>query len=565
VEDLIDRAKELGYKALAITDHNGLYGAVRFYKYAKAAGIKPIVGAEMATEEGYHIVLLAKNLNGYSNLCKIITRAHLSHEKGEAAVSLDVLRQYKEDLFCLSGCWKGEVAANLLEGMHDAALEAAMKYSEVFGKDHFLIEIQNHLLPGTSLLNSQLVDVAEQLDVRIVATNNVHYAEKEDFKVQDIMACVRTITTLDDLHEFRKKNCEYYLKSPKAMAGLFKRYPEAVKNAGWVADQCDLDLGLGTYRFPDFDVPEGETPYSYLCKLCFEGLEKLYKPITPQVTERLQHELKVIHDLGFAEYFLVTLDIVRQAKSMGIRCSGRGSASDSLVAYCLGITIVDPLEHDLLFERFMNPERSKMPDIDIDFDAARRDEIISYIYERFGEDKVAMVCTVNTLCARSSIREIGKAMDFPQDEIGRLAKALPRVSSSRIEEVVEKYPELRDSGIPLWKMETLLSTCKRIDGFPRHLSVHLGGVVISKGFLTDLVPLEWATKGVIVTQFDKDDIEILGLVVRGWTSAQIADSLSLSVNTVEWHRTHIMSKLGAHNVAELVHHTRQRGLVSVDD
>jgi len=511
VEALVDRAKEVGCDSLAVTDHNGLYGAVRFYDYARKAGIKPIVGAEMSMESGGHIVLLAKNLSGYSNLCKIVTRAHLSHEKGHAAVSLEVLDRHKDDLFCLSGCRKGEVASLIREGCPDAAEEAASRYAEIFGGS-FFIEMQNHLLPGTALLNQELHSLAEKLKLGVVATNDVHYARRDDFKVQDILACVQTITKLDDRHPIRKRNCEYFLKSPKAMEKLFAAYPQALITAADIAQECNLDLGLGTYRFPDFPVTKGETAYSYMCKLCYEGLSNIYKPITPEATKRLQHELSIIYDLGFAEYFLVNWDIVRQAREMGIRCSGRGSAADSMVAYCLGITIVDPLEHDLLFERFLNPERKGMPDIDIDFDAARRDEIIEYIYKKFGEDKVAMVCTVSTLCAKSAIRDVGKAMDFPQEQIDSLASGLPHTHARRIREAMDKLPELRDGGVSIEKMETLVDICEKVDGFPRHLSVHLGGVVISRGLLTDLVPLEWATKGVIVSQFDKDDIETLGLV-----------------------------------------------------
>lgn len=518
VQALLDRAKEVGCDSLALTDHNGLYGAVRFYDYAKKTGIKPIIGVELQVDPQYpspnthHLILIAKNLNGYSNLCRIVTRAHLSHEKGEAAASPDVIAQYKDDLFCLSGCPNGEIPSLLAQGCTDKAKEAAQKYVEIFGRGHFLIEMQNHMLPGTSLLNARLYELAEEMGLRCVATNNVHYAEKEDFKVQDVLACVQTLTTLDEHHPIRKRNAEYYLKSPRAMANLFRRYPKAVAATDWVARQCNLDLGLGTYRFPDFPVPEGETAYSYLCKLCFEALDRLYRPITPQVTERLQHELKIINDLGFAEYFLAVWDIVRYAKSKGIRCSGRGSAADSIVAYCLGITIADPIEHNLLFERFMNPERKGMPDIDIDFDAARRDEVIEYIYNRYGEDKVAMVCTVSTLQAKSAIRDLGKAMGFLPTDIDRLASALPHTGADRIREAVERLPELRNGNLPVGRLDALIDICEKVDEFPRHLSVHLGGLVISRGLLTDLVPLEWATKGVIVTQFDKDDIETLGLV-----------------------------------------------------
>lgn len=509
---LLDRAKEVGCEALALTDHNGLYGAVRFYGYAKKIGIKPIIGVEMDMEDTYHLVLLAKNINGYSNLCKIVTRAHLSHERGQPAASLELIEKYKGGLFCLSGCSIGEVPSLVAEGRLEAARVAALKYIDVFGRDNFLIEMQNHMLPGSSLINSQLNELASELGLRCVATNNVHYAAKEDFKVQDVLVCVKTLTRLDDDHPLRRRNAEYYLKSPKAMANLFRKYAKAVAGTDWIARQCNLDLNLETYRFPEFPVPEGETPYSHLCKLCFEALERLYRPITPEVTERLQHELKIINDLGFSEYFMVVWDIVRYAKSRKIRCAGRGSAADSLVAYCLGITIVDPIEHHLLFERFLNPERKGMPDIDIDFDSVRREEVINYIYERYGEDKVAMVCTVSSLKACSSIREIGKAMDFPPDDISRFASILPLVSANRIRDAVEKYPELRDSGLHVNRLDALIDICEKVDNYPRHLSVHLGGVLIGRGVLTDLVPLERSANGVIVSQFDKDDVETLGLV-----------------------------------------------------
>ena len=512
VQQLLDQAKALGYRSLALTDHNGLYGAVRFYDYAKQIGIKPIIGVEIDLESGHHLVLLARSLQGYSNLCKIITRAQLSHEKGEAKASLGLIEQYKGDLFCLSGCIRGEIPQLILQENFDEAKAVAQRLIDIFGRESFFIELQNHMLPGTALLNSRLQLLASDLNLRCVATNNAHYATKDEFKVQDVLVCVQTLTTLDDEHLLRKKNAEYYLKSAGAMDNLFRRYPDALAAAGWIADRCNLDLNLGTFRFPDFPLPPTETAYSYLCKLCFDSLPKLYKPITPNVLERLQHELGVINDLGFPEYFLAVWDIVSYARSKGIRCSGRGSAADSLVAYCLGITIADPIEHNLLFERFLNPERKGMPDIDIDFDAARRDEVINYIYDRYGEDKVAMVCTVSTLKARSSLRDIGKVMGFANDDISAIASAIPHIGGKRIRETMNKLPELKNSNLPISRLEALIEICEKVDNFPRHLSVHLGGVVICKGLLTELVPLEWATKGVVVTQYDKDDIEALGLV-----------------------------------------------------
>lgn len=580
VQALLDRAKALGYDALALTDHNGLYGAVRFYKYAKRIGIKPIIGAEMEMDDGSHIVLLAKDIKGYSNLCKIITRAKLGAQPGEpfpdadaselkvqCRTTIEVLDAHREGLICLSGCWNGEIAAALLRDRPQAAKMAADKYYQVFGNNLY-IELQNHLLPGTAVLNQRLSNLADEMGLRTVATNNVHYAEKGDFKLQDVLVCVQTLTTLDEPHDLRKRNAEYYMKSPQSMARLFREYPKALAATGLIASQCDLDLGLGTYRFPDFPVPDGETPYSYLCKLCFEGLKERYQPITPKVIARLQHELDIINDLGFAEYFLVVWDIVRFANSKGIRCSGRGSAADSIVAYCLDVTKVDPIEHDLLFERFLNPERKGMPDVDIDFDALRRDEVIEYIYRRYGEDRVAMVCTVNTLCARSSIRDIGKAMDFPPEDIDRLARSLPHTRASRIREAMQRLPELRDSDIPIERLEALVETCEKTDGFPRHLGVHLGGVVVGKGVLTDLVPLEWATKGVVVTQFDKDDIEDLGLVkmdilgLRNLSAIEEALALIRRTRGIELDIDHL--PLDDPAVYELLRSTKTVGLFQLE-
>ncbi len=516
IQSLCDRALSVGCKALAITDKNGVYGAIRFYNYAKKIGIKPIIGSELDVEnpagEKHHIILIAKDLAGYSNLCKIITRAHLSREKGEAAANMEIFAKYASGLFCLSGCPRGEVPTLLRENKLQEAEDAANRYISIFGRENYLIELQDHVLPGTRLLNTRLDALAKKLGLRCVATNNVHYAQKEDFKLHDILSCVRTLTKLDERHPERKQNSEYYLKTPQEMAQLFRAYPKAVVNTQWLARQCNLDLALGTYRFPDYPLPDGETAYSYLCKLCFDALPRLYQPITPKVTQRLQHELETVHKLGFEEYFLAVWDIVRFAKSQNIRCLGRGSAADSLVAYCLGITIVDPIACDLLFERFMNPERRGMPDIDIDFDAARRDEVIDYIYDRFGEDKVAMVCTVSTFKARSALRDLGKAMEYPEDDVDRLASSLPHYRAKHIRDAIEKFPELKDGNLPMDRLDSLVDICEKVDRYPRHLSVHLAGVVIGKDVLTDLVPLEWATKGVIVTQFDKDDIEALGLV-----------------------------------------------------
>jgi DNA-directed DNA polymerase III PolC len=521
----------VGLTALALTDHDGLYGAVRFQQAAAAAGLLPILGAEMTLEAGDHLVLLARNRQGFRNLCRVVTDAQVAGGKGQARLSLETLEQHREGLFVLSGCERGELAAKLRAGKWSEARAAAGRYRDLFGPDAFFVELQNMLHPHSAALVRELRALARETGLRVVAANNVHQATKPEFPLQDCLACAGALVTVDEPHPRRKTNAEYYLKSPRAMARLFPDCPEALHTAGEIAAMCEPSMELGVFHFPDFPLPPGETPYSTLCKLCWAGARERYRTITPEVMRRLEHELAIIERKGFATYFLVMWDIVRHARSRGIRCSGRGSAADSLVTFVLRITDVDPLAHGLLFERFLNPERSGAPDIDIDFDANRRDEVIDYVYRKYGREHAAMVCTVSTLNAKSAVRDLGKALDFPPEEIDRFAKALPHTGAHRIRDVLQRLPELRDADLPTWKLETLLDLCERASGYPRHLSVHLGGMVVSKERLDELAPLEWSTKGVIVTQWDKDDVEAVGLIKMDLLSlknlAAIEDALAL--------------------------------------
>jgi error-prone DNA polymerase len=579
VDALACLAAERGYRRLALTDTHGLYGAVRFHRACEAAGVQPIIGVELYLKggvqafgrsgvqdpedkgqeaggrrqraedpednetDGWPVILIAKDRQGFRNLCRIITEAQLSHEKGHARLSLDVLRRLPEGLFCLSGGERGPVAGPWLAGKRQAARETAEQLKEIFSPERFFIEVQHNLLPHSASLLRELTDLAKELGLHACATNGVHYAAKEDFKVHDLLLCCRTLTTVDEGHPLRRRNAENYLKSPRAMARLFRGYEAALETAGWIAGQCEESMEFGVYHFPDFPIPEGETYYSFLYKLCSEGAARRYRVITREVVRRLNEELNLIDRLGFSQYFLMMGDIVRWARERGIRCAGRGSAADSIVTYVLGITEVDPIAHGLLFERFLNPQRKGAPDIDIDFDANRRDEVIHYVYERYGREHAAMVCTVYTFHARSAVREVGKALDFPPEDLDQFARALPYTGADRIEAAFERLPELRDSGLPKWKFETLLEMCSRIAGFPRHLSVHLGGMVVSQERLDELVPLEWSTKGVIVTQWDKDDIEEVGLVKMDLLSlknlAAIEDTLALlnvkcPMSNVKW-------------------------------
>jgi len=524
VGPLTQKAKELGMPAIALTDHDGLYGAIRFYKAAKEADIKPIVGAELTLEGGYHVVLLAMDREGYSNLCRLISASRLARPDGSPELSWSTLAEHSESLIALSGCERGELASALRRAQgarvgkqpvpHGDPREVVRRYVEVFGSERFFVELQNHLLSGHHRrLRRELARLVDELDIRMVATNNVHYVEKEHYRAQDVLVCIRTISTVHDSSPLRKLNAEYYLKSEEEMQRLFRDNPEALRNTCEVAEMCNLDLELDTYRFPHFDLPPGETAYSHLCKLCLRGAQKRYKPLTPKVMARLQHELQTINDLGFAEYFLVAWDIVRFAREQGIRCSGRGSAGDSLICHVLGITDADPMAHaNLIFERFMSREHSKMPDIDVDYCSRRRDEVVEYIYRKYGDGHVAAVCTLNTFKARSAIREVGKALALDPEDIDRMAKAFPYISAAEIPDAFETVPEVRDAKIDVSNKRDLIEICQLISGFPRHISVHVGGLVITREPLTNLVPLQRAAKGIVVAQYDKDDIEALGLV-----------------------------------------------------
>lgn len=503
LHQLIDKAKELGMSALALTDHNGLYGAIRFYKMARAQGVKPIIGAEVTLRDGSHIVLLAKNRAGYSNLCKIITEQHLS------GCVYETMSRYSDDLVALSGCSQGSVALHILRAPARAR-NAALELAAIFGSGNFYIELQRHLLPGDGKRNSLLIALAADLGLSVVATNNVHYANKEEHKLHDVLAAAGARLSLNELAP--RGNAELYLKTTSQMAALFVSCPQAIPNAAKIADECDLELDLGTFHFPGYELPKGETPYSLLCKLSFAGAKKAYRPLTPAVLRRLEHELALIEKMGFAQYFLVVRDIAVFAKKRGIYHSGRGSAADSIISYVLSITAADPIAHELLFERFLNPARREMPDIDIDFCSRRRDEVIEYIYERFGEDHVATVATVNTLTAKSAIRVVAKAFGFSPPEINSLSRHFPWVRAVTIRQALGEYPELKNSPLQGKEFGPLIDIAEKLGGFPRHLGTHLGGFIITPEPITDYTPLQRAAKGVLVSQYDKDDIGALGLV-----------------------------------------------------
>jgi len=535
-EDLIARARELGMPALAITDRDGLYGAVRFFRAAKEQGIKPIIGAEMSLEGRYHVTLLAENKAGYSNLCRLITYSHLKQGKSKASLDWETLSSHSKGLICLSGCRKGEVAACLLEGKEDKAYRVAEKYIAVFGRDNFWIELQSHFLPGDTTLCNKLVNIAKQMSIGYVATNNVHYAMPQGYRLQDVLVCIKNRTTLDEPSHLRHANHEYYLKSADEMAFLFSHYPQAISNSLAIADRCHVGLNFEEYRFPDFPVPEGETPMSYLRTLCYQGANERYNPVTEQVREQLQHELGVIERMNLTGYLLIVWDIMRHARENGIPAQGRGSACDSIVTYLLGITRVDPLRHNLLFERFLNEENNGTPDIDIDVSTNHRERLIQYVYCKYGQEHTAMVCNVVTFQARNAVRDVGKVLGMPQHVIDRLAKSLDSYSAANLREETLKISEFRDSAESLpW--QKFLSLCEQIADFPRHLSIHVGGMLISSCPLVDIVPLEPATApGRVVTQWNKDDIENVGLIKIDLLGLRMLSLIQEALELIKRHR-----------------------------
>ncbi|GAV31234.1 error-prone DNA polymerase [Coriobacteriaceae bacterium EMTCatB1] len=538
---LVERAAAYGMPALALTDHQGLSGAVRFYRAAKKAGIRPIVGAEIVVEpvgcvgdegdapptarlplpplagfgraagQGFHLTLLAKDRTGYANLCALITRMHLGKTQRPSVAGLEDLARFSEGLIGLSGCPYGEAGAAVLAGQASRAERALAALARCFAPGDFYVELMNLLVPESPRYVATLVGIAERLGLPIVATNDVHYVEKREFRLHDVLAAAGARTGLPGPYE--RQNAELWLKPASEMRRLFAGVPGACDATLAIAERCDLDLGLGTLHFPSVEVPRGETPYSTLAKAAWDGLGKRYRPLTPEAVARLERELAAIQQLGFAEYFLVVKDIVDFARSRQIRATGRGSAGDSIVAYALGITDADPIQHDLLFERFLNPARRQMPDIDVDFDSRRRDEVVAYIYKRFGEDHVAMVATIQTMGARGAVRTAARALGFPPREIDALSRNLPWTSARRLREVLAAYPECRNH--PLHDQERyglVIELAEELAGFPMHLGTHLGGFLITKEPVWTWAPLQIAGKGVAVAQYDKDDVEALGLV-----------------------------------------------------
>ncbi|MFH0712500.1 MAG: DNA polymerase III subunit alpha [Candidatus Jorgensenbacteria bacterium] len=521
IDDLINRTKELGMSAIALTDHGNLYGAIEFYKKARAAGIKPIIGVETyvapngrlskrpkGDEVRHHLILLAKNKVGWKNLVKLATLASTEGFYYKPRIDREILNQYREGLICLSGCFSGEIAKLLVSKKTLEAEEAAAWYKNVFGED-FYLEIQPH----APHLHEPLAELSRKLNIPLVATKDVHYIMKEDKTAHEILLAIQTSSRVDDENRLSLKNYDISLSSPEEMIELFKHLPEAVENTVRIAEKCDLEIDLKQTHLPKFSLPEGVSAIDHLKKLIEERLPGRFPKITKEVEERIKHELGVIERTGFADYFLIVADFVNWAKTHGIVVGpGRGSAAGSIVSYILGITNIDPLKYDLLFERFLNPDRIQVPDIDIDFTDTRRDEVIAYIREKYGADNVAQIITFGTMMARAAVRDTGRALGLPYGFCDQIAKLIP--FNMPLKRAIKEVRELKDACEKDEDAKRLLESAVKLEGTARHASVHACGIVISSYPLTEFVPLQKAPQGndSIITQFEMHSIENLGLL-----------------------------------------------------
>lgn len=510
-EQLVEAAHSLGMKAIALTDHDGLYGAPRFFRSARERGLKPILGAEMTLQEGHHITLLVKDHKGYGNLCRLISAAQLSGSKGDPHLSFAFLAGSNDGLICLSGCKKGEIPSLLLQGKREDAQRVLLKYRSIFPPGRLYLELQHHLDPEDTRLCRQLVELAGTTGVPPVVTNNVHYMKRQDSRLHDVLTCIRHRVSLDESSPFRRPNSEYYLKRADEI-GLLAGLPDrAFRRTLAIAEECDFDLDFSSYRFPDFPLPQGLTALTYLRQLCMERAPGKYGEVSGEVRARLDQELALIENKGMCGYFLIVWDIMEFARKSNILAQGRGSAASSLVAYLLGITPVDPIRHGLFVGRFLN-ESSAVPDIDIDIDTQRREEVIQYVYKKYGEEHAAMVCTYVTFRARNAIREVGKVFGFPPHVLDRMAKSVSSYSPVHVIQELRDVSEFRQY-LDSTAWENFCTLSRQIADFPRHLSIHVGGMIVSSRPISEMVPLERArAEGRVVCQWDKDGVDDGGLI-----------------------------------------------------
>ena len=532
----------------AITDHGVMYGVIDFYRAAREAGINPILGCEVYVAPGsrfdrevgsgddryYHLVLLAENNQGYSNLMKIVSKAFVEGFYYKPRVDLELLEKYHEGIIALSACLAGEVARYLARGMYEDAKIVALRYQDIFGKGNFFLELQDHGIPEQQTVNQQLLRMHRETGIDLVATNDVHYTMAEDAEPHDVLLCLQTQKKLSDENRMRYEGGQYYVKSPEEMARLFPYALEALENTHKIAERCHVEIEFGVTKLPKYDVPDGLTSWEYLNKLCYEGLEQRYHPVTEELKKRLDYELSTIKNMGYVDYFLIVWDFIKYARDNDIMVGpGRGSAAGSLVAYTLGITQLDPIRYDLLFERFLNPERVSMPDIDVDFCFERRQEVIDYVRRKYGDDCVVQIVTFGTLAARGVIRDVGRVLDMPYAQVDTIAKMIPQELNITIDKALGMNPELRKAYEEQDDIHRLIDLAKRLEGLPRHTSMHAAGVVNSQKDVSEYVPLSRAQDGSIVTQFTMTTLEELGLLKMDFLGLRTLTVIQNAVKMVE--------------------------------
>ena len=573
IKECVARVKELGMDSVAITDHGVMYGVIDFYRAAKAAGIRPILGCEVYVAPGsrfdkeagagkddryYHLVLLAENDLGYHNLMKIVSRGFTEGYYYKPRVDLELLREYHEGLIALSACLAGEVQKNIQRGMYEEGKAAALRYQDIFGEGNFFLELQDHGMPEQRLVNQSLLRMSQETGIELVATNDVHYTYAEDEKPHDILLCLQTGKKLKDEDRMRYEGGQYYIKSEEEMRELFPYALQALQNTQRIADRCQVEIEFGVTKLPKYDVPEGYTSWEYLKKLCYDGLAARYPDAGQQLKERLEYELSTIRSMGYVDYFLIVWDFINYARTQDIMVGpGRGSAAGSIVSYCLGITSIDPIKYQLLFERFLNPERVSMPDIDVDFCFERRQEVIDYVVRKYGEDRVVQIVTFGTLAAKGVIRDVGRVMDLPYGYVDSIAKMIPGELNITLDRALTMNPELKKLYQEDEQVRELIDMSRRLEGLPRHTSMHAAGVVIGQKAIDEFVPLSLGSDGSVTTQFTMTTLEELGLLkmdflgLRTLTVIQDAQKLAsksagreINVDAIDYDDKAVLNSIG---------------------
>ena len=549
IKEYVARVKELGMNSAAITDHGVMYGVIDFYRAAKNAGIKPILGCEVYVAPGsrfdktpgnssedryYHLVLLAENQTGYQNLMKIVSKGFVDGYYYKPRVDMEVLEKYSEGIIALSACLAGEVQKFLLRGMYAEAMEAAKRYESIFGKNNFFLELQDHGMQEQGMVNQQLLRLSQDTGIELVATNDVHYTYADDEKPHDVLLCIQTGKKLTDEDRMRYEGGQYFVKSEDEMRALFPYALEAIENTQKIADRCNVDFEFHVTKLPKYDVPEGYTAWEYLNKLCFEGLRQKYENPEGELTERLTYELNTIKNMGYVDYFLIVWDFINYARTNGIMVGpGRGSAAGSIVSYTLGITNIDPIKYQLLFERFLNPERVSMPDIDIDFCYERRQEVIDYVVRKYGAENVAQIVTFGTLKAKAVVRDVGRVMDLPYALCDSISKMIPNDLGMTLDKALDASTELRELYQKDEQVQELIEVSKRLEGLPRHSSMHAAGVVICQEPVDEYVPLSLGSDGSVTTQFVMTTLEELGLLKMDFLGLRTLTVIRDAVRLIE--------------------------------